>query len=219
MEAVMSAASERIKALIDGSGLSYRSLAKKIGVSNVTVRNWALGNIEPNREGLEAFCEIFQVTPAYVLFGDSNSPVQTLIEDGIVSIPYISAEVSCGHGFLNPDELALIRFVRVSVEFVRRYCPSANVRSLQIMSAFGDSMEPTLHEGDAVVVDISEKKIIRDGMYVVRIGEGLFVKRVQVIPEGLRLLSDNKLYDPIIATSDNIEVIGRAYAGLCIKRL
>lgn len=60
----MSAVSERIKALIEQSGLSYRSLAKKVGVSNVTVRNWAIGHSEPNREGLEALCEIFGVTPA-----------------------------------------------------------------------------------------------------------------------------------------------------------
>jgi transcriptional regulator with XRE-family HTH domain len=215
----MSAVSERIKALIEQSGLSYRRLAKKVGVSNVTVRNWAIGHSEPNREGLEALCEIFGVTPAYVMFGDANSPVQTLVEDGIVSIPHVNAEVSCGHGFLNTDELELIRFVRVSQGFIRRYCPSANVRSLQIMAAFGDSMEPTLHEGDAVIVDISEKKIVRDGMYVVRIGEGLFVKRVQVTPEGLRLLSDNKFYEPINTTPESIEVIGRAYVGLCIKRL
>ena len=211
----MSAVSERIKALIEQSGLSYRSLAKKVGVSNVTVRNWAIGHSEPNREGLEALCEIFGVTPAYVMFGDATSPVQTLVEDGIVSIPHVNAEVSCGHGFLNTDELELIRFVRVSQGFIRRYCPSA----LQIMAAFGDSMEPTLHEGDAVIVDISEKKIVRDGMYVVRIGEGLFVKRVQVTPEGLRLLSDNKFYEPINTTPESIEVIGRAYVGLCIKRL
>lgn len=44
----MSAVSERIKALIEQSGLSYRSLAKKVGVSNVTVRNWAIGHSEPN---------------------------------------------------------------------------------------------------------------------------------------------------------------------------
>ncbi len=56
-------------------------------------------------------------------------------------------------------------------------------------------------------------------MYVVRIGEGLFVKRVQVTPEGLRLLSDNKFYEPINTTPESIEVIGRAYVGLCIKRL
>jgi len=67
----MSAVSERIKALIEQSGLSYRSLAKKVGVSNVTVRNWAIGHSEPNREGLEALCEIFGVTPAYVMFGSA----------------------------------------------------------------------------------------------------------------------------------------------------
>ena len=87
------------------------------------------------------------------------------------------------------------------------------------MTAFGDSMEPTLCEGDSVIVDVSEKTVRRDGMYVIRIGDGLFVKRVQIPPRGLRLLSDNEFYKPIDTTEEDIAIVGRAYVGLCLKRL
>lgn len=56
-------------------------------------------------------------------------------------------------------------------------------------------------------------------MYVIRIGDGLFVKRVQIIPRGLRLLSDNEFYKPIDTTEEDIAIVGRAYVGLCLKRL
>lgn len=181
----MSAVSERIGALVKASGLSNRELARRLGTTHVTISNWLNGASEPNESGLEKLCEFFEVTPAYIKYGDGNAPMgQTIISDDVVSIPLINAEVSCGQGFLNDSELVLIRFVRVSIELIRRYCPTANLRSLQIMTAFGDSMEPTLSEGDSVIVDVSEKTVRRDGMYVVRIGDGLFVKRVQIIPKG-----------------------------------
>lgn len=216
----MSAASERISALVKASGLTYRELARRLDTSHVTVSNWVNGTSEPTGDRLEKFCEFFSVTPAYVKFGDGNAPTgQTIISDDVVSIPQINASVSCGYGYLNDQELILIRFVRVSLGFIRRYCPAANLRALQIMTAFGDSMEPTLSEGDSVIVDVSEKAVKRDGMYVVRIGDGLFVKRLQITPKGLRLISDNPLYHPIDCAEDEIEVIGRAYVGLCLKRL
>ena len=216
----MSAVSDRIGALVKASGLSQRELARRLGTTHVTVSNWIKGASEPNEEGLEKLCEFFSVTPAYIKYGDGNAPVgQTIITDDVISIPLINANVSCGYGFLNDSELILIRFVRVSIEFIRRYCPAANLRSLQIMTAFGDSMEPTLSEGDSVIVDVSEKTVKRDGLYVLRIGDGLFVKRIQITPKGLRLISDNPLYHPIDSTEDELEVIGRAYVGLCLKRL
>lgn len=216
----MSAVSDRIGALVKASGLSQRELARRLGTTHVTVSNWIKGASEPNEEGLEKLCEFFSVTPAYIKYGDGNAPAgQTIITDDVISIPLINANVSCGYGFLNDSELILIRFVRVSIEFIRRYCPAANLRALQIMTAFGDSMEPTLSEGDSVIVDVSEKTVKRDGLYVLRIGDGLFVKRIQVTPKGLRLISDNPLYHPIDSTEDELEVIGRAYVGLCLKRL
>ena len=216
----MSAVSERISALVKASGLSQRELARRLGTTHVTVSNWVKGSSEPSEDGLEKLCEFFSVTPAYIMYGDGNAPVgQTIITDDVVSIPMINAEVSCGSGFLNSQELILIRFIRVSIELIRRYCPTANLRALQIMTAFGDSMEPTLSEGDSVIVDVSEKTIRRDGMYVLRIGDSLFVKRIQVTPKGLRLISDNPLYHPIDASEEELEVIGRAYVGVCLKRL
>lgn len=216
----MSAVSDRIGALVKASGLSHRELARRLGTTHVTVSNWIKGASEPNEEGLEKLCEFFSVTPAYIKYGDGNAPIgQTIITDDVISIPLINASVSCGYGYLNDSELILIRFVRVSIGFIRRYCPAANLRALQIMTTFGDSMEPTLSEGDSVIVDVSEKTVKRDGLYVLRIGDGLFVKRIQVIPRGLRLISDNPLYHPINSTEEEVEVIGRAYVGLCLKRL
>lgn len=60
------------------------------------------------------------------------------------------------------------------------------------------------------------KNTAKDGrIYVIRIGEQLYIKRTQWLPTGLRLISDNKeLYDPIDLSqadiaSSNVEIYGQ----------
>lgn len=219
----MTAISERISALIKQSGLSMRELSRRMKVSNVSLSQWASGRNRPSEEGLEALCEYFEVTPAFVLYGDGNAPQgQTIaLAEDTYSIPLLRIDASCGGGsVIDGSAAALIRFVRVSGEFLLRFCASANRQSLQIITVIGDSMEPTLREGDAVIVDLSDKAPRRDGLYCVRLGDGLYVKRVQILPSGIALLSDNKSYNPIhVECPDELCVIGRCYAGFCIKHL
>ena len=218
----MSAVADRIAALIRGSGLSQREVGRRCGVSGVTVHKWTSGIMQPSGEALEAFCELFSVTPAYLLFGDGNAPgAQTIVGAGdSISIPQIDIEGSCGEDRAVLQEVApLIQFVKVSFEFVRQYCASASPRSLQIITAVGDSMEPTIASGDAVIVDVSQKIVNSEGIYVVRLGNNILLKRIQIGTDSLILLSDNKRYQPLYVDAQDLCVVGRAYAGLQIRRL
>lgn len=219
----MTVVSDRIKGLIEASGLSIRELARRIDVSNVSLSQWASGKYKPSDEGLEALCSYFSVPPAYILYGDGNAPgAQTLqLSNDTVAVPLLDVSASCGFGedFAN-SVFALIRFVRVSYEFIRRYCSSANVRSLQLVTVSGDSMVPTLSDGDAVLVDVSQKEPTSDGIYAVLMNNRIFVKRLQNLPDGINLISDNPVYPPIcIREPDTLHIVGRCYVGLAIKAL
>lgn len=80
-------------------------------------------------------------------------------------------------------------------------------------------MSPTLHDGDAVIVDRSATSIRSDGIYAIRVNDCVFIKRIQVLPSGVRLISDNPLYPPIDAKAEEIDVIGRCHVGVCLKSL
>lgn len=76
-------------------------------------------------------------------------------------------------------------------------------------------MSPTIPDGSTLVIDRS-RNYPKDGkIYVIRIDDRLYVKRVQwILNGGLRLISDNKFYEPLdISRSEleqgNIEVIGQ----------
>ena len=70
-------------------------------------------------------------------------------------------------------------------------------------------MEPTLRDGDEILVDRSARGL-RDGVYVVRVGDGLLVKRLDLGQPGhIVLISDNQVYRPFQLAHDDLEVIGR----------
>ena len=58
-------------------------------------------------------------------------------------------------------------------------------------------MEPTLSDGDDVLVDLGDNQTrLRDGIYVLRMDDTLAVKRVAIEPQGRKVsvVSDNPAY-------------------------
>ena len=85
--------------------------------------------------------------------------------------------------------------------------------SLALLSAGGDSMEPTLHSGDLLLVDLATSLVEEDAIYAIQNDGGLAVKRIQKMFDGSVLIkSDNPLYKEQILGKDNMEalrIIGR----------
>lgn len=84
---------------------------------------------------------------------------------------------------------------------------------LSIIHVTGDSMTPTLTDGDDIMVDHGDgADRLRDGIYVIRKDDEVMVKRLE-IEKGKRnftVISDNPMYarKPQIS-SDGVEIIGR----------
>ena len=70
---------------------------------------------------------------------------------------------------------------------------------LSMITVMGDSMEPTLGDGDDILVNrLDAAQRLRDGIYVLRLGDGLHVKRIVCGPDRhhLSIISDNDAYPP-----------------------
>lgn len=84
-----------------------------------------------------------------------------------------------------------------------------------IVNTDGESMKPTIIGGqDMVMVDRSQIEVFDGKIYLIRIENSLFVKRLQKLPKGqLKVISDNPEYDSyIIDLKDetlNFAVLGR----------
>src|SRR3546814_14911714 len=99
----------------------------------------------------------------------------------LVEVPILNVDASAGFGAIAESETAHTRF-----GFDERWLGKltrAKSPSLSIIHVHGESMEPTLRDGDEVLVDSSDQgSRLRDGIYVLRADAALVVKRVTIQP-------------------------------------
>jgi hypothetical protein len=113
---------------------------------------------------------------------------------GLVAVARLDVGASAGPGAIDPSERAHGR-IGFDPQWLRRLGVAPADASL--IRVEGDSMRPTLADGDDILVDRGEAgRRLRDGIYVLRIEEALVVKRVALSPAGGRvsILSDNEAY-------------------------
>jgi phage repressor protein C with HTH and peptisase S24 domain len=139
--------------------------------------------------------------------------------DNLVTIPEVEVRASAGAGALNeetPEVVANWRFPRALIEQELR----TSAKQLRLLSVRGDSMLPTLSDGDRILVDISHNVPSPPGIYVLWDGSGLVAKRVDVVPgeqARIRLHSDNTRYSAYDCDAEEINIVGRVV--LAAKRL
>ena len=75
----------------------------------------------------------------------------------------------------------------------------------------GDSMMPTLLDGDIVLIDTAQKQITQqDRIWALSYGDLGMIKRVRRLPNGVyRITSDNEVVEPIEVADEEMHVVGR----------
>jgi phage repressor protein C with HTH and peptisase S24 domain len=116
-------------------------------------------------------------------------------ESDYVLVPLYGVQGGAGEGAtVHGEEVEdLLAFKR---EWITRELRTRPER-LALIHVRGESMVPTLAPGDVILVERNHGATVSDGVYVIRMGEALLVKRVQLLPEGaLMVTSDNPAYQP-----------------------
>ncbi|MDC5843725.1 S24 family peptidase [Vibrio europaeus] len=125
-------------------------------------------------------------------------------------IPGYRIQVSAGHGSLNPDQLEPTRHLAFRRKWLKYR--GFKEKDLAIVWAKGDSMEPTIHNNDTLVVNMERKKPSDGHIYIFRNGDELFVKRYQSMLGTWRLISDNSFYSDLDIPKEEqhqFEVVGQ----------
>jgi phage repressor protein C with HTH and peptisase S24 domain len=123
-----------------------------------------------------------------------------------LDVPRLALGASAGPGVLSVDEQQ-VGALRFSTRWLRGQ--GLDPAMLSAIAVTGDSMDPTLRDGDEILVDRTPQPL-RDGIYVVRLGDALLVKRIATRKPGkIALISDNPVYRTIKLSQDEVEVIGR----------
>jgi hypothetical protein len=114
---------------------------------------------------------------------------------GLRPVPRLDVDASAGAGAFDGDERGggHIAFDPAWLRRVARGAPD----QLSIIRVAGDSMAPTLADGDDILVDRGDAAArLRDGIYVLRIDDAVVVKRIALNPAARKvsIRSDNPAY-------------------------
>jgi len=121
-------------------------------------------------------------------------------------IPRLPLGASAGPGTLAQDAAPTDR-LRFSGRWLRQQ--GLEPAMLSVIEVEGDSMEPTLRDGDEILVDRSPRPM-RSGLHVIRLDDVLLVKRLEPGSAGtLLVISDNPAYPRMERPRAEVAVIGR----------
>lgn len=181
--------------------ITYEELAPVLGLgSGSALRNWAYRKRE-----LKQF-EIEKIDNAVL------QTQNTMQQDDCINFPVLGeVNASMGYGVTVYDENQTGTYA-----ISRKLASDLGVKpeSSDIIFGTGNSMEPTIKGGDALLVDKTRRDICDGKIYCIRQDGQLKAKRLQKLSKTkVKIISDNKDYEPITIdlaqeTALDFEVIG-----------
>ena len=96
--------------------------------------------------------------------------------------------------YLNNDITEIIKCIEYDNEQAKTLFNGMPSNNLKVINVSNDSMQGTFENGDIIYIDITVNQFQKDGIYIFTFGNGLYVRRLQMIKNKLVVLSDNKQY-------------------------
>jgi len=118
----------------------------------------------------------------------------------------LDTEFSCGGGRLNSEYPEVIRSIELDPEEAKRMFGGRQASSLKIATAMGDSMLGSIFPGELVVLDVTVKRFISDGIYAFVYGDNFHIKRLQLLKDRMIVISDNASYERWEVTNEDEEL-------------
>lgn len=211
---------ERIEKLRRDRGWSRIEFCKRIEFSYPRYHHITRGrNSKPTLDLVAAVARGLDVRIEWLIGGTGEEQALEAEESFLASyvlVPLYAVEGSAGSGtWVECEEVEqLLAFRRDWVQRDLQLSPN----ELSLIRVAGESMSPTLNPGDVILLQRIEDQSHGDGVYVIRIGDGLFVKRIQFLPHGkLFVISDNPAYTrfevDLRNLKDEFRFIGRVVWG------
>jgi len=202
----MKAIGQRLRKARELRGKTQRQMAKELETSASHLSSMEHGRVGTSNRTARLAAVVLNVSLDY-LMGLTDDPrssrdmladletqkheleaLKEAYKDGEF-IAVSEVDTSAGAGAVVQDE-SVTGHVKFPYQWMRRR--GLHAARCRIIRVTGDSMEPTLPNGSAVLVDLDRKHRQDGKVFVIRIGDDLVVKRIVRDPEaGWLLVSDN----------------------------
>lgn len=196
---------EMLDQLIRERGEDYASISRLLGRNAAYVQQFIKRGtpkrlVEEDRRTLARYFGVPE--SALGASAEARPPLQ--------NVPRLDVRASAGHGALGSLEIVADQ-MGFSDRLLRELA-GGNPSGLSMIRVSGDSMSPTLDDGDDIMINrFDDRSRLRDGIYVLRMSDDLFVKRVcrGPDPRRIRLVSDNAAYPEWAVELKDVTIIGR----------
>lgn len=200
----MQTTSDRIAQRMKELSLQHKDLVAATGASKGTVTNWINGVNNPTGKRLVQLAQVLKTTSSWLLTGnstpeftqvepwDSNTP----LDDDEIEIPFFKDfSFACGGGSIGEAIANETRKLRMSKATLRNL--SITKENAVAATAIGDSMSPTIKDGDTIHIDLGRKNIKDGKIFAICLGGLFYCKRLYNLPlGGVRIVSDNSTEFP-----------------------
>lgn len=206
-----------VKREIQTQNTTQEWVAKTAGIPLNTLKGWIAKKIFPRLDEAHAIASALRVSVDSLLTGESEPPhvhaptgkEVALNGDGIL-IPILPQKVAAGRG----QEMIEAAIPVGRLPFLKKMLRGESPDLARALEVRGDSMTGvSMFDGDLVVF---VPGVVRgDGIYVLRAGDSLLVKRVEFdeVSRKLRIMSENPRYPDRVESADGqtVEVVGKVF--------
>lgn len=215
---------DRLAALIDAAGISQSELARRVGVSQPAI-NHLMKRGGGGSAHLHKIARELGTTPEY-LTGETDDPSASSMADSRNQFRHAPADLAdldlvelkeidlkFGMGATELEVPVTVQVRHFSRAWLRQYTHAAP-ENLHFAQGIGDSMMPTLHDSDLLLIDRSETNIrMAEKIWAVAYGNSGMVKRLRAMADGsVKLMSDNPLVPDEVAHDGELHILGRVVA-------
>lgn len=176
----------RLKSAREGLGMSQLNFAEKLNITDKTLRNYEKGN-NITVDIVKKISEITNIDFDFLLNGNNI----TVLNDNNYNIDLLNVRAGAGEGIYN-YVIETVDTISLDKSFFRTPINTNKIKGIQVD---GDSMEPTLRDGDYVLID-ENINFGTNGIYAIQYGGQILIKRLQFKMDGtILIISDNDKYD------------------------
>lgn len=209
----------RLETAMRRAGVNQSQLAEKVGVRQPSIARLLKGETKTTR-ALDLMAAVLGTTSEY-LKGETDTPDrEASVGDDLRPLPNIddveidSIDLAYGMGgtFLDSDTIKVEK-IKFSRKWLRQFTNSPP-HMLCSTKGVGDSMMPTIHDQDVVIIDRSQTvPEMGDKIWALVYSGWGMIKRLRALPDGtIRISSDNQLVRDEIAADGEMFIVGRVVA-------
>lgn len=197
-------------------GMKIADLADAVGIDGANVSRVETGKQKSfTEQSLSKYAAALGVDVAEFFTSTTNdTTVYKPSKDNLVyreggavfRIEMLDVSASAGMGYIQSgDVIDVIRSIEYNNEQAASLFGGRAPDTVKVVNVRGDSMAGTIEPGDLIFVDVSISSFDGDGIYVFGFDDKIYVKRLQMVPDKILVISDNPKYKEWAVDQSNEE--------------